>query len=188
MNIRHLGWGLLFGLGLAAFGGVLAEEKKKDKAAMTGDGKTEKAAASLPKTAEEWKKILTPEQFRVTQQKGTEKPFTGEYWDCKRDGTYHCVCCGAPLFTSETKFDSGCGWPSFFQPVGKETIKSAADYSHFMTRVEVMCKNCGAHLGHVFDDGPKPTGQRYCINSASLKLKAANKADPAKKEPGKEAK
>ncbi|NBB95634.1 MAG: peptide-methionine (R)-S-oxide reductase MsrB [Planctomycetes bacterium] len=115
---------------------------------------------------------LTEEQYRVTQQCGTEPPFTGVYWDTKTAGTYHCVVCDKPLFTSETKFASGTGWPSFYQPVDKESIRYIDDRSHGMARTEVRCGHCDAHLGHVFDDGPEPTGRRYCINSASLKLKA----------------
>jgi methionine-R-sulfoxide reductase len=111
---------------------------------------------------------LTPEQFRVTQEKGTERPFTGAYWDSTDPGIYRCVCCGATLFDSSTKFETGCGWPSFYRPAGN--VASQEDHSHFMMRTEVMCGQCGAHLGHVFDDGPVPTGLRYCINSASLVL------------------
>jgi peptide-methionine (R)-S-oxide reductase len=113
---------------------------------------------------------LTPEQYEVTQKAGTERAFTGEYWDCHDDGTYVCVVCGEPLFSSETKFESGTGWPSFFRPLGEEAVEEATDSSHGMVRTEARCGNCGAHLGHVFPDGPNPTGLRYCMNSASLKL------------------
>jgi peptide-methionine (R)-S-oxide reductase len=122
------------------------------------------------KNASEWMKQLTPNQYHVTREKGTEPPFTGEYEETDTAGTYKCVCCGQPLFRSETKYHSGSGWPSFYAPAEKGAVEVEKDTSHGMTRAEVKCSRCDAHLGHVFDDGPQPTGQRYCINSLSLKL------------------
>jgi len=128
---------------------------------MADDGKVQR-------TEEEWRKLLTPEQFRVLRQKGTERAFTGAYWDSHDPAIYACAGCGAPLFSSEAKFESGTGWPSFTQPIAEGRVDAETDTTHGMTRTEVTCARCGGHLGHVFDDGPRPTGQRFCINSASL--------------------
>ena len=127
-------------------------------------------AEKITKSPEEWRKQLTPEQYHVTRERGTERAFSGKYWDTQTQGTYKCICCGEPLFASESKFDSGCGWPSFFVPLSDENIAELSDHSFGMRRTEVRCKKCDAHLGHVFEDGPEPTGLRYCINSASIDL------------------
>jgi peptide-methionine (R)-S-oxide reductase len=126
----------------------------------------------IEKTEEEWKRELTPEQYHIMREKGTERAFTGELLAEKRDGIYYCGACGNPLFSSETKFESGSGWPSFWAPIDEENVGRNRDFSHGMVRTEVVCDRCGAHLGHVFRDGPKPTGLRYCINSRSLQFKA----------------
>jgi len=124
----------------------------------------------VTRTDEEWRAQLSEEEFQVTRCSATERPFTGRYWDVKTSGTYHCVCCGTPLFRSEAKYDSGTGWPSFYEPVSPDAVREVRDDSHGMTRIESVCAKCDAHLGHVFPDGPQPTGLRYCMNSASLNL------------------
>jgi peptide-methionine (R)-S-oxide reductase len=133
-------------------------------------------STEISKTDAEWRQTLTPEQYNVLRKKGTERPFTGKYVHAKEDGTYGCAACGAELFTSKTKFESGTGWPSFYEPANAENVELRPDNSLFMRRTEVLCRRCGSHLGHVFDDGPRPTGQRFCINSLALDLKPDSQA------------
>ena len=135
-------------------------------------------AGKVRKTDAEWKELLTPEQYRITRKKGTERAFTGEYWNTKDEGVYRCACCDTPLFRSREKYDSGTGWPSFSAPLDPQQIREESDRSFFMRRTEVLCAACDAHLGHVFSDGPQPTGLRYCLNSASLRLDRREEPDP----------
>ena len=140
-------------------------------------GKSDNTVWPESRTDNEWREKLTPEQYHVTREAGTERAFSGPYWDDKTPGIYHCICCDTPLFDADTKYDSGTGWPSFFQPVSQDAVAEKADNSLFMRRTEVVCKNCGAHLGHVFPDGPPPTGLRYCMNGTALRLEAAADKD-----------
>jgi peptide-methionine (R)-S-oxide reductase len=133
--------------------------------------------AKIVKSAKEWSEQLTPEQYRITREKGTERPFTGEYYYFKGTGKYQCVCCGNELFSSETKYDSGSGWPSFWAPVSEESVETETDRSHGMIRTEILCSECSAHLGHVFEDGPQPTGLRFCVNSAALQFVSEEEPD-----------
>jgi peptide-methionine (R)-S-oxide reductase len=192
-------WAIAAALFIAAFGWYVAANLRGARQAALaaepapGNSAERKPAADaagkpLPKTPAEWKKVLTPEQFRVLREHGTERAFSGEYHDSKKVGTYRCAGCGEPLFTSATKFDSGTGWPSFYQPIDgveSKNVGRQVDNTLFLQqRIEVHCNRCGGHLGHVFSDGPQPTGLRYCINSVCLKLDESQKpAEPKAKEP-----
>jgi len=147
---------------------------KTDRKDSPSDG----APRKVVKTEAEWRAQLDPMQFEVARHAATERPFSGKYWDHWQPGVYHCVGCGAPLFDASTKFDAGCGWPSYFEPIRGEIVERVVDRSHGMVRVEVRCKDCGAHLGHVFPDGPEPTGERFCINSASLDFEPKTPQEP----------